>query len=184
MHNPAPPQSWQIVVMGVSGCGKTTMANELAQRLNLRMVDGDDLHHPESVAKMRAGIALQDEDRWPWLDRIGQTLTETDPQNCGRVVACSALKRAYRDRIRQQAAQVCFVFLDGTPELIRQRMLQRVGHYMPPQLLSSQLQTLERPGADESDVLRLDIDACVPALGDRAVQALHQWQANKPHTPA
>lgn len=180
MHTPAPLQPlWQIVVMGVSGCGKTTMANELAQRLKLGMVDGDDLHRPESVAKMRAGIALQDEDRWPWLDRIGQTLTETDAKTRGRVVACSALKRAYRDRIRQQAPQVCFVFLDGAPELIRQRMLQRVGHYMPPELLTSQLNTLERPTADESDVLRLDIDVCVQDLGNRAVQALQTWQTDR-----
>ena len=94
----------RLIVMGVSGCGKSTMAAALGERLGLDMVDGDDLHLPESVAKMRSGIALQDADRWPWLDRIGEYLSQPHAQ--GRVVACSALKRAYRDRIREQAGNV------------------------------------------------------------------------------
>ena len=150
----------QIVVMGVSGSGKTTLAGTLARELGLCMVDGDDLHLPESVAKMRAGIALQDTDRWPWLDRIGRFLAEGgDHPAQGRIVACSALKRSYRNRIRQLAPAVRFIFLDGSPELIRQRMLLRTGHYMQPELLASQLQTLERPQADEVDVMTLDIQA-------------------------
>ena len=109
----------RLIVMGVSGCGKSTMAAALGERLSLDMVDGDDLHLPESVAKMRAGVPLEDADRWPWLDRIGDYLSQPHPQ--GRVVACSALKRVYRDRIRAQAGDVCFVFLDGDFALIEQR---------------------------------------------------------------
>ena len=129
-------QPLRLIVMGVSGCGKSTMAAALSGRLGLDMVDGDDLHLPESVAKMRAGVALQDDDRWPWLDRIGHYLAQAHAP--GRVVACSALKRVYRDRIREQAGDVCFVFLDGEFELIQMRMQQRVGHYMQPGLLDRQ----------------------------------------------
>jgi carbohydrate kinase (thermoresistant glucokinase family) len=161
----------RLIVMGVSGCGKSTMASALGERLGLGMVDGDDLHLPESVAKMRSGIALQDADRWPWLDRIGHYLAQA--QEPGRVVACSALKRVYRDRIREQAGDVCFVFLDGDFDLIEQRMRQRVNHYMQPGLLDSQFRTLEKPQADETDVIRLPITEPVQDMVAQAVQALH-----------
>lgn len=161
----------RLIVMGVSGCGKSTMASALGERLGLDMVDGDDLHLPESVAKMRSGIALQDADRWPWLDRIGHYLAQA--QEPGRVVACSALKRVYRDRIREQAGDVCFVFLDGDFDLIAQRMRQRVGHYMQPGLLDSQFRTLEKPQADETDVIRLPITEPVQDMVAQAIQALH-----------
>ena len=160
----------RLIVMGVSGCGKSTMASALGERLGLDMVDGDDLHLPESVAKMRSGIALQDADRWPWLDRIGHYLAQA--QEPGRVVACSALKRMYRDRIREQAGDVCFVFLDGDFDLIEQRMRQRVGHYMQPGLLDSQFRTLEKPQADESDVIRLPITEPVEDMVAKALNAL------------
>ena len=165
-------QALRIIVMGVSGCGKSTLAQGLSQTLQLRMKDGDELHLPESVEKMRAGVALQDEDRWPWLDRIAQYLTATEGSHSpGGIVACSALKRIYRDRIRKQAGPVLFLFLDGHPELIRQRMQQRVGHYMQAGLLDSQLQTLEKPTPDEHDVITLSIDQPVaqslqPALAN------------------
>ncbi len=161
----------RLIVMGVSGCGKSTMASALGERLGLEMVDGDDLHLPESVAKMRSGIALQDADRWPWLDRIGHYLAQA--QEPGRVVACSALKRVYRDRIREQAGDVCFVFLDGDFDLIEQRMRQRVGHYMQPGLLDSQFRTLEKPQADETDVIRLPITEPVQDMVAQALNALH-----------
>jgi gluconokinase len=160
----------RLIVMGVSGCGKSTMATALGVSLNLEMVDGDDLHLSESVAKMRSGIALQDADRWPWLDRIGQYLAQA--QAPGRVVACSALKRAYRDRIREQAGDVCFVFLDGDFELIEKRMHQRVGHYMQPGLLDSQFRTLEKPQADERDVICLPIHEPVQEMVVQALNAL------------
>ena len=161
----------RLIVMGVSGCGKSTMAAALSERLGLDMVDGDDLHLPESVAKMRAGVALQDDDRWPWLDRIGDYLSQPHAQ--GRVVACSALKRVYRDRIREQAGDVCFVFLDGDFDLIQKRMHQRVGHYMQPGLLDSQFRTLEKPQADEPDVIRLPITKPVQDMVEQALNALH-----------
>ena len=180
----------QIVVMGVSGCGKSTVAAALAEQLGLDMVDGDDLHLSASVAKMRSGIALQDDDRWPWLDCIGEYLSQPHAQgrvggylaqglhsasgadSAGRVVACSALKRSYRDRIRSLAPGVQFVFLDGDAELIYQRMSQRQGHYMQPGLLASQLQTLEKPLADERDVFTLDLSQPVPELVRQACAAL------------
>ena len=161
----------RLIVMGVSGCGKSTMAAALSNRLGLDMVDGDDLHLPESVAKMRAGVALQDDDRWPWLDRIGNYLSQPHAQ--GRVVACSALKRVYRDRIREQAGDVCFVFLDGDFDLIQKRMHQRVGHYMQPGLLDSQFRTLEKPQADERDVMRVPITEPVQNMVEQALNALH-----------
>jgi gluconokinase len=162
----------RLIVMGVSGCGKSTMATALSERLGLNMVDGDDLHLPESVAKMRAGIALQDADRWPWLERIGAYLSQPHAQ--GRVVACSALKRVYRDRIREQAGDVCFVFLDGDFDVIQQRMQQRVGHYMQPGLLDSQFRTLEKPQADETDIIRLSITESVNDMVLQALQALQE----------
>jgi carbohydrate kinase (thermoresistant glucokinase family) len=160
----------RLIVMGVSGCGKTTLAAALGEHLVLDMVDGDDLHLPESVAKMRSGTALQDADRWPWLDRIGEYLSQPHAQ--GRVVACSALKRIYRDRIREQAGDVCFVFLDGAFELIQKRMHQRVGHYMQPGLLDSQFRTLEKPQADETDVICLPITEPVHRMVAQALAAL------------
>ena len=164
--------------MGVSGCGKSTMAAAIANALGLAMLDGDDLHLPESVTKMRAGIALEDADRWPWLDRIGQHLTHTDGgHEAGHVVACSALKRSYRERIRRLAAPVQFVFLDGSAELIAERMALRSGHYMHPELLASQFSALERPEADEDDVIRLDITRPVGPLLTEALAVLQAARA-------
>jgi len=147
----------RLVVMGVSGCGKTTLTQALGAALGLRAIDGDDLHLPESVRKMSAGIALTDEDRWPWLDRVAVSLLgpiEAAPQ-AGCVVACSALRRSYRDRLRERVPNLQFVFLDGDAVLLHQRMAQRAGHFMQLQLLESQLNTLEHPAADETDTLSL-----------------------------
>ncbi len=173
-------QGLRVIVMGVSGCGKSTVAAGVAQALGLTMIDGDDLHLSQSVAKMRAGIALDDADRWPWLDRIGQRLLTPTGAESGRgcVIACSALKRAYRDRLRSAAAPIHFVFLEGDVTLIAERMARRTGHYMQPELLASQFRTLERPGADETDVLRLDISQAIPELVTQAVAALNATQAS------
>jgi gluconokinase len=159
-----------LVVMGVSGSGKSTVAAGIAQALGLQFIDGDGLHSPENVARMQAGTPLRDEDRWPWLDRIGRRLADEAGWPRGVVIACSALRRAYRDRIRAGAPSVRFVFLDGPADVIRSRMAGRTGHYMPPSLLASQLQTLEPPGDDEPDVLRVDIELPAEAVVGAAVR--------------
>ena len=177
MHTEGPPL--RIIVMGVSGSGKSTLAEELSKSLGLRVKDGDELHLPESVAKMSAGIALGDADRWPWLDRIASYLANSkqNPQGtAGAIVSCSALKLIYRDRIRQQAGPVIFLFLDGQPELIKQRMQDRKGHYMQAGLLDSQLKTLEKPSADESDVIALSINQAVSDLLENAMAKLVAYQ--------
>lgn len=177
IHNQDHPL--RIIVMGVSGSGKSTLAQSLGAALSLRMKDGDELHLPDSVAKMSAGIALQDDDRWPWLDRISAYLknsSEGVQGDEGGIVACSALKKIYRDRIRQKAGPVIFLFLDGSPDLIRQRMQSRVGHYMQAGLLDSQLQTLEKPGRDETDVIPLPIDQTVDSILQQAITFLSKTQ--------
>ena len=140
-----------VLVMGVSGSGKNTVGEPLAQRLGWKFIDGDDYHPPESVKKMAAGIALQDEDRWPWLDRLHGMLR----QEKNAVVACSALKEAYRRRLLAGIAEFAIVHLRGTFELIRSRVEQRRHRYMPASLLQSQFETLETPAkAIDVDVSR------------------------------
>jgi carbohydrate kinase (thermoresistant glucokinase family) len=142
-----------VIVMGVSGCGKSTLARALGQRLGWRFVEGDTLHPPANVAKMAAGIALDDDDRMPFLEAVAQSLVES--QGRGVVVSCSALKRRYRDLIRARAGAVTFVLPDLTRAQLAARLAQRHDHFMPASLLDSQLATLEPPGPDES-ALRVD----------------------------
>jgi carbohydrate kinase (thermoresistant glucokinase family) len=139
--------------MGVSGSGKSTVGRAVADALGASFVDGDDLHPAANVAKMAAGIPLTDADREPWLRAVGRTLADGD--DTGVVVACSALKRSYRDLIRAEAPGTVFAELDGPRELLQERMI-RPGHFMPASLLDSQLATLEPLQADEAG-LRLDI---------------------------
>jgi carbohydrate kinase (thermoresistant glucokinase family) len=142
---------WRIVVMGVSGCGKSSVGIALAEALGARFIDGDDLHPEANKAKMGAGIPLDDSDRGPWLDLVGEALTPNT------VIACSALKRAYRDRIRTAAPGTFFVHLDGSREILERRLGARSGHFMPATLLDSQLAILEPLGSDEASVV-IDID--------------------------
>lgn len=142
-----------IVVMGVSGCGKTTVASALARRLGWDFVEADALHPPANVEKMRAGIALDDDDRWPWLDRIAARIEEGRRTGRPCVVACSALKRRYRERLAGGHRDVRFVFLKGDYETILPRLDGRTGHYMPASLLKSQFEALEEPGVEEALVL-------------------------------
>ena len=135
----------RIVVMGVSGCGKTSIGTLLAKQLGLEFKDGDDLHPQVNKDKMSSGIPLTDEDRWPWLDLVGLTLQMPG----GAVVACSALKKSYRDRILAAAPDAVFVHLSGDRELLLQRLGNRKNHFMPSSLLDSQLNTLEPLGEDE-----------------------------------
>ena len=135
----------RIVVMGVAGCGKSTLGARLAEALGLPFTEGDDLHSPESRAKMAAGIPLEDADRWPWLDRVGDALARQ-----ASVIACSALKRAYRDRIRTRAGgPVFFVHLSVPEDEITTRLKARRGHYFDPSLQASQRAILEPLGAEE-----------------------------------
>ena len=168
-----------IVVMGVSGSGKSTVGAALAEALHIDFFDGDALHAPESVARMRDGIALTDADRWPWLDRIGALLADAAGHPRGVAVACSALRRTYRDRLRAAVPALRFVFLDGSAELIASRVGGRSGHYMPSSLLDSQLATLERPAASEAGVARFDI--AMPA-GEIVRAAAAELRANGHHS--
>lgn len=137
----------RIVLMGVAGCGKSSVGDALTALTGIPYRDGDDLHTPQAVEKMRQGTPLTDDDRWPWLDRVARALREDAPL----IVGCSALKRAYRDRIRAGAGgAVQFVHLSGSRDLIAARMGRRTGHYMPLSLLDSQFAALERPGPDEA----------------------------------
>ena len=158
--------TYRVVIMGVSGCGKSSVGAGLAARLGVIYRDGDDLHPPENVAKMQAGKALSDEDRWPWLDRVGQVLHAQAPV----IVGCSALKRSYRDRIRAGAGgPVTFVHLAGSRALIAARMAQRQGHYMPLSLLDSQFAGLEPPTAEEAMTVAINqpLDAIITDIARR-----------------
>jgi len=147
---------FRVVVMGVSGCGKSTLGRLLAARLSVPFVEGDDLHSAANVAKMAAGQPLTDEDRGGWLSALSQRLRQAVSQEQGLVVACSALKKNYRDQLRQGAPEVLFVHLQGSPEVLNQRLQQRTGHYMPPTLLQSQLAILQPLQEDEA-ALTLDM---------------------------
>lgn len=159
-----------IVVMGVSGAGKTTIGKALAQRLGVDFVDADDLHPPANVARMRAGLPLTDADRAPWLARVRQTIDDARRNGRQLVIACSALKRCYRQEIGG-GADVRIVWLTGAPELIRRRMLARKGHFMTAAMLDSQLATLEPPAPDER-ITRVDVDATPPAIVEDIIAAL------------
>lgn len=152
--------------MGVSGCGKSSVGEALSARLGIQYFDGDDLHTSEAVAKMRDGVPLTDADRWPWLDRVAGVLQDKAPV----IIGCSALKRAYRDRIRAGAGgPVTFVHLAGSRELIASRMGARTGHYMPTSLLDSQFAALEPPGPEEAITvdIALELPDLVNAVLDR-----------------
>ena len=143
----------RVVIMGVAGCGKSSVGAALSAALGVPYVDGDDLHPAANVDKMRRGVALSDDDRWPWLGQVAACLQNSAPV----IVGCSALKRAYRDRIRAGVqGEVAFVHLSGDRDLIAARMAQRQGHYMPLSLLDSQFAALEPPGQDEAVTVTID----------------------------
>jgi gluconokinase len=161
-----------VVLMGVSGSGKSTIGAALAAALGWPLIDADDLHPPRNVAKMAAGIPLTDDDRWPWLDRIVDTLRRTTAEGANVILACSALKQRYRDRLAQ-AGDVRFVHLRGDPQTIAARLATRHHRYMPAALLQSQFATLEAP----SDAIDVDITASVDAQVAAIIEALSATKA-------
>ncbi|MGP6174442.1 gluconokinase [Corynebacterium sp. A21] len=151
--------------MGVSGSGKTTTGLLLSERLGLPYTDGDDLHPQTNIDKMAAGQPLNDEDRWPWLELIGRWL---DDHPEGGVIGCSALKRSYRDLIREFAPDARFVHVHGDREVLWERMGHREGHFMPPELLDSQIAILEQLAEDESGAVFNVAEAPEKVAGDAA----------------
>ncbi len=168
-----------LVVIGVSAAGKSTVAAAVADRLGLRWVDADHLHPPSNVAAMASGAPLTDADRRPWLAAVGDALARGRGAG-GIVVACSALKRVYRDQLRAACPGIVFIHLDGARQVLAARAANRRGHFMPAALLDSQLATLEPLEADEAGVT-IDIAAPVDEIGDTAVAWVNAaWATRSP----
>jgi gluconokinase len=159
-----------ILLMGVSGAGKTAVGEQLAQALGWQFLDADDFHPPANVEKMRAGIALNDADRWPWLTSMNERLLALQAQHQHAVLACSALKQVYRERLGQGLDDLRVVFLHGSFDLIQQRLKARTHRYMPASLLASQFAALEPP----ADAVVIDIDASVDTIVAHIRHALTQ----------
>lgn len=161
-----------FILMGVSSTGKTSAGTEVARRLGLKLIDGDDLHPRANIIKMGEGHPLNDEDRAPWLERIRDAAFSLERKSEVGIIVCSALKKKYRDLIREGNEQVKFLFLEGSFDLVLERMKQRQGHYMKTDMLKSQFDTLETPGQDEPDVIHIDIDGNFETVVERCVNAL------------
>ena len=160
-----------VVAMGVSGSGKSTVGAALAQRLRVPFADADDFHPPANIAKMTAGEALNDDDRYPWLEAIGEWLAERC--DTGGVMSCSALKHKYRDQLRRHCPDVEFLHLAGTPDVIAKRQSSRPGHFMPASLLASQFETLEPLGDDERGLV-IDVDQSIDSIVETYVATTKQ----------
>lgn len=168
-----------VVVMGVSGCGKTTVAHGISAATGLLFAEADDFHSRANVEKMRAGIPLDDEDRWPWLRDLAAWMAERAAEGRSTVIACSALRRVYRDLLAEGPPSLDFVHLDGPADVIRARLASREGHYMPASLLDSQLATLEPLQADERGVV-LDVSLPPDQLVSLAIARLHLAKDREP----
>jgi len=167
-----------LIVMGVSGSGKSTVAKALGERLGWRFEDGDSFHPKSNVEKMAAGHPLTDEDRWPWLNAIADEVGRVCEAGEHVIIACSALKHTYRDVLLRGRDDVRFVFLKGNRELIADRLAHRKGHFMPPELLTSQFRTLEPPEASEH-VITVSIDESVEAIVDGVLRQLKFGGSNQ-----
>lgn len=165
-----------LVVMGVSGSGKSTVGAAVAQRLRIPFADADDFHPPANIAKMTAGHPLDDDDRYPWLEAIGEWLA-SHPD--GAVMSCSALKRKYRDQLRRHAPRLAFLHLAGGHDVIARRQASRPGHFMPSTLLTSQFRTLEPLEPDEAGVT-IDVDQSIDAIVDQYVAAVTRPEGREP----
>ena len=173
------PHGWAVVIMGVSGSGKTTVAERLADELGWPFVEGDRLHPPANVEKMRQGVPLTDADRAPWLDRIGEELNRWAAEGRSGVLTCSALKRAYRERIRSARPDVRFVYLKGSLNLIEARVAARHHEYMPASLVHSQFEALEEPAPGEP-VVTVDAGGSPDAEVAAIVAALNLPVSRRP----
>jgi carbohydrate kinase (thermoresistant glucokinase family) len=162
-----------VVVMGVSGSGKTTIAAGVARREGWRLVEGDRFHPPANVAKMQSGMPLTDDDRWPWLEAIAREIDAIRARGESAVVASSALKRAYRDKLIGDRPDVALVYLKGSKDLIASRMAVRKDHFMPPALLDSQFATLEEPAEDEHPIV-VSIEPPPDRIVDEVVRKLQE----------
>jgi gluconokinase len=168
-----------IIVMGVSGSGKSTLGEQLAAELNVPFLEGDRFHPAANVAKMAAGIALQDEDRWPWLKALGSAIAAQRAPS-GVVAACSALKRTYRDCLRRIIGEpLIFVCLVIDRSILRKRLHSRPEHFMPPSLLDSQLQSLEIPGPDETAIVLRPAGGAESLLGELLTQLSRRFRVKK-----
>ncbi|MDC2825851.1 gluconokinase [Rodentibacter pneumotropicus] len=161
-----------FILMGVSSTGKTSVGTEIAHRLGIKLIDGDDLHPRANIIKMGNGQPLDDHDRAPWLERIRDAAFSLEHKSEIGIIVCSALKKTYRDLIREGNEGVKFLFLEGSFDLVLERMKQRKGHYMKTEMLKSQFDTLEVPGEDEPDVIHIDIDGSFDTVVERCVYAL------------
>jgi gluconokinase len=168
-----------IVVMGVSGSGKTTVAKGISTATGLRFAEADEFHSESNVAMMRSGVPLDDAHRWPWLRKLAEWMAARSVEGVSTVLACSALKRSYRDVLRQGPKGIEFVHLDGPAEVIRERMSRRAGHYMPASLLDSQIATLEPLQPDEFGLV-LDVSLAPDELVSAAVSRLGLCPAGSP----
>lgn len=182
LEDDATPAGNRVVVMGVSGSGKSTLGQRIAAELGAEFVEGDEWHPPRNVALMAAGTPLTDADRAAWLDAIAARLAAATAAGRDLVVACSALKRVYRDRLRDADPRLRFIHLHGDETLLRERMARRRGHYMPASLLASQIQTLQPPAADER-ATRLDTALPIESLAAAALQWLRAPEALPLSTP-
>ncbi|SJN55190.1 Thermoresistant gluconokinase [Vibrio ruber DSM 16370] len=164
-----------IVVMGVCGCGKSTIGARLADRLGRQFIDGDDLHPSANIQKMAAGQPLDDADRQPWLARIREAAQRFESQDEHGVLVCSALKKDYRDQIRMGNNHVTFVFLDGDMALILERMQMRQGHFMKDNMVKSQFDTLERPDQEPRTIV-VNIEGSIEQVVERIITELKKAQ--------
>ncbi|WP_162045288.1 gluconokinase [Vibrio taketomensis] len=160
-----------VIVMGVCACGKSTIGEHLAAKLGRKFIDGDDLHPRANIQKMASGQPLNDDDRMPWLERIRDAAFSLESKNEHGIIVCSALKKKYRDQIREGNENVTFLFLDGSKDLIMERMRQRQGHFMKENMVNSQFETLERPDAEPQTVV-VDIDCSIEEIVAKAAEQL------------
>lgn len=164
-----------VILMGVSGTGKSTVGLALAQVMQAKFIDGDDLHPRQNIRKMASGQALDDDDRLPWLERLSDVIFSLEQKNESGVLVCSALKKRYRDQLRRGNNNLCFLWLKGDYTCVLERMRQRQGHFMPEALLQSQFAALEVPADDEPDVLAVDIAPPVATIVSQSLSLLQNY---------